>query len=239
MELTPPPQRQKRTVTKNNKNIKAPKSKYGNIEKEINYIKSKTSEKYHPPVDAIREKMLGELNCDLNANNNNNDNTSNNKVELPQNHVRAINRASITPNASINPQISSPSINGALANPSNSENVKRISYTGLSILRRKKKLTDDEYLDAKAIKAGFKDQYERVLTRYSETLRLYKSHIFGNAREKAKVLRKLHGMERYLKEAERLKSGRIKSSSVYIKKGGDSLTDNYVSCQMEAMESRL
>jgi hypothetical protein len=90
--------------------------------------------------------------------------------------------------------------------PSKKIDAKKFSYTSLSSLKRRRSITNDEYLDAKAIKAGFKNQYERVLTRYSEALKLLKSHSYSNGKEKSKLLKKIKGMEKYLKESEKLKN---------------------------------
>lgn len=104
---------------------------------------------------------------------------------------------------------------------------KKYSYTSLSSLNRRKIITNDEYLDAKAVKAGFKSHYERVLTRYSEVLRQLKSNCFRNAKEKSKILMRVRGMEKYLKEVENMKNSRFKSDCSVV---GDCM--NY---QMQAI----
>jgi hypothetical protein len=217
MELTPPVQRRKRTTVKNTvKDNKTTKSKYENKEPASNCT-TKKADIYHPSSDVIREKMVHDLSCDLKSDNNSGD--------IPhltaQNTARPLWKAWNTDRTLIEP----------LASSIQKVDVKKYSYTGLSILRRRNKLTPEEYLDAKAVKAGFRNQYERVLTRYSEAVRLYKKSIFRSAKEKSKMLRRLHGMERYLKEAERLRGCTVKNAI--------SVADNYISCQVEVAGSHI
>lgn len=182
MELTPPVQRQHRNVVRNNKSTK---NKYGNSEKEINYIKKRSAELYHPPTDIMHERMISELNTDKNGNN-----------AIPSNNAKTFMKVPFSESSSIKPSIS----------PSSKIDAKKFSYTSLSSLRRRKTISAEEYLDAKAIKAGFRNQYDRVLTRYSEVLKALKSNVFRNSKEKYKMLKKKQGMEKYLKEVDKLKN---------------------------------
>ncbi len=102
-----------------------------------------------------------------------------------------------------------------------------ISYAKLANLRKKGKLSKEEYLNAKAIKAGFKDQYERVLTRYSECVKLYKENNFKNAKDRSKMFGRMHAMEQYLKKAEKLKE-----KSVFV-------ISDYIESQARVMEKQL
>lgn len=102
-----------------------------------------------------------------------------------------------------------------------------ISYAKLASLRRKGELSEEEYLNAKAVKAGFKDQYERVLTKYSECVKLYKENNFKNAKDRSKMFRKVHAMEQYLQKAER-----SKEKSVFV-------VSDYVESQVGIMEKQL
>lgn len=102
-----------------------------------------------------------------------------------------------------------------------------ISYARLSNLKKKGKLSEEEYLNAKAIKAGFKDHYERVLTRYSECVKLYKENNFKNAKDRSKMFGRMRAMEQYLKKAEKLRE-----KSVFI-------VSDYIKSQVGAMEKQM
>lgn len=186
MELTPPVQRQHRKVVRNNKSTK---NKYGNSEKEINYIKNRSAELYHPPTDVMRERMISELTNNLKTGDNGSrkDAITSSSLEIPH---PPIDRCSESPKI----------------------DAKKFSYTSLSSLRRRKTITPEEYLDAKAVKAGFRNQYERVLTRYSEVLKALKLNVFRNPKEKRKILMKKQGMEKYLKEVDKLRNKTNKCS---------------------------